>query len=76
MHFLIIGPSLTYNRSNPDNRTGGHRNFRSSNHTMVNEMSRGEEPLEGCDCNECAETPEEEGPLGSPESPFSEDPKN
>ena len=27
------------------------------------------------DCNECAETPEEEGPLGSPESPSSEDPK-
>ena len=68
--------SLTYNRPNPRNRTGGHRNFRSSNHTMVHEMSQGEEPLEECDCNECAETPDEEGPLGSPESPSSEDPKN
>ena len=67
--------SLTYNRPNPCNRTVGHRNFRSSNHTMVHEMSQGEEPLEECDCNECTETPEEEGPLGSPESPSSEDPK-
>ena len=48
----------------------------SSSHTMVHEMSQGEEPLEECDCNECVETPEEEGPLGSPESPSSEDPKN
>ena len=42
---------------------------------MVHEMSWGE-PLEECDCNECAETPEEEGPLGSPESSSSKDPKN
>ena len=68
--------SLTYNRHNPCNRTSGHRNFRSSNHTMVHEMSQGEKPLEECDCNEYTETPEEEGPLGSPESPSSEDPKN
>ena len=74
--FSNIRTSLTYNRSNPRNRTGGHRNFRSSNPTMVNEMSQGEEPLEECDCNEYAETPEGEGPLGSPESPSSEDPKN
>ena len=39
-------------------------------------MSQGEEPLEECGCNEYAETPEEEGPLGNPESPSSEDPKN
>ena len=68
--------SLSYNRPNPHNRTSGHRNLRSSSHTMVHEMSQGEEPLEECDCNECVETPEEEGPLGSPESPSSEDPKN
>ena len=63
-------PSPTYNRSNPHNRTGGQRNFRSSNHTMVNEISQGEEPLEECDCNECAETPEEEGPLASQSPPL------
>ena len=36
----------------------------------------GSDTDEECDCNECVETPEEEGPLGSPESPSSEDPKN
>ena len=62
--------SLTYNRPNPCNRTVGHRNFRSSNHTMVHEMSQGEEPLEECDCNECAETPERKGPLAAQSPPL------
>ena len=63
-------PSLTCNRSNLCNRTGGHRNSRSSNHTMVNEMSQGEEPLEECDCNEGAEPLRRKGSLAAQSPPL------
>ena len=76
MHFSNIRTSLLYNRLNPCNRTGGHRNFRSSNHTMVHEMSQGRNLLKSAIAMNVQRPLEEEGPLGSPESPSSEDPKN
>ena len=63
-------PSLTHNRSNPHNRTGGHRNFRSSNHTMVNEMSQGEEPLEDCDAMNVQRPLRRKGPLAAQTPPL------
>ena len=62
--------SLTYNRPNPCNRTGSHRNFRSSNRTIVHEMSQGRNLLKSVTAMNVQRPLRRKGPLAAQSPPL------
>ena len=62
--------SLTHNRPNPHNRAGGHGNFRSSNHTMVHEMSQGGNLLKSATAMNVQRPLRRKGPLAAQSPPL------